>query len=156
MFSQTLPSTEYSYNRDYPFWQLEDLLYPLFNSNHTQESLSETIKSANHIWCAYQNEQCLGCGLMTEFGSQKGLYLLLFGVRRSFQGQGIGTQLLQKIVQWARQRHFTFIYLHTEKDNRKAITMYQKAGFLKQHCDPQGLDDLPSTGSDSISMILYL
>ena len=148
-------STEYSYNLGYPLWHLEDVLLPLFHEHFTYDSLRETILSANHTWCAYRNGKCLACALMTDVGSQGGLYLLLFGVRRSAQGYGIGKNLLEHLLQWARNTDYKFIYLHTEHENFKAIRMYEKAGFRKEVYQPEGFDQLPNLGTDAVSMIFF-
>lgn len=149
-------STRITRNLNYPLWHLEDVLLPLFEKNYNYDSLRETIRSANHIWCAYENHTCLGCVLMTDIGSNGGLYMMLFGVRKSFQGRGIGKQLLQNIIRWSRMQGYRFIYLHTEHDNRKAIQMYERAGFTQGYYQPDLIDILPQFGSDVVPMLLFL
>lgn len=149
-------SMQISHNRNYPLWHLVDVLLPLFTKNYTYDSLRETIKSANHIWCAYEYGQCLGCALITDFGTNGGLYMILFGVRQAAQGRGIGKTLLENLIHWARQKQYRFIYLHTEPDNYKAIGMYERAGFLQEYGSMDESEELPQFGNDVLSMILYL
>jgi ribosomal protein S18 acetylase RimI-like enzyme len=151
-----LDSIQISHNLNYPLWHLEDVLLPLFDKNYTYDSLHETILSANHIWCIYEYGTCLGCALMTDIGSNRGLYMMLFGIRKSAQGRGMGKRLLENIIQWSRRQGYRFIYLHTEYDNRKAIRMYEKAGFRKEFYRPDYIEQLPKFGSDAIPMILFL
>ena len=150
-------STVISHHRNYPLWHLEDVLLPLFAKNYTHDDLRETIRSANHVWCAYEYERCIGCILMTDVGSNGGLYIILFGVRQSSQGRGIGKNLLENLIQWAREQNYRFIYLHTEFDNRKAIGMYERAGFHQQfYQPPDDIEQLPQFGSDVVPMVLFL
>lgn len=157
--TQTIPnsigSTVISRNLNYPISHIADVLLPLFVKNYTYSSLRETIHSANHIWCVYENGKCIGCSLITDVGSHGGLYMMLFGIRRSAQGHGIGKRLLENIIIWSRRNGYTFIYLHTEYDNKKAIRMYQKAGFRQQLYQPDN-DPLPQLGSDVVPMVLFL
>lgn len=145
-----------SYNRRYPLWQLQDVLFPLFKKDYDHESLHATIISANHIWCAYEYGQCIGCVLMTDIGSQRGLYMMLFGIRQSEQGRGIGKRLLETIVQWSQTRGYRFIFLHTEFNNKKAIRMYQSAGFQPEFSRFDYVEQLPRYGSDVMPMVLFL
>ena len=143
-------------DRNYPLCDLMDVLLPLFAKDHTDDSLRETIRSANHIWCAYEHGQCLGCALMTDVGSNGGLYMLLLGVRQSAQGRGIGKSLLENLIHWARQKQYRFIYLHTEPDNHKAIGMYERAGFHQESTRFNQSEELPTFGNDVLSMVLFL
>lgn len=148
--------TQISHNHHYSLQHLEDVLFPLFEKYYTNDSLRVTIESANHIWCAYDNEECIGCALITDIGSYGGLYVILFGVRKSDQGRGIGTRLLENIIKWSRKHGYTFIYLHTEYDNQNAIRLYEKAGFQKQFCRPDYIEQLPQFGPDVLPMILFI
>ncbi|UJR32755.1 hypothetical protein I4U23_020214 [Adineta vaga] len=149
-------STEISRNRNYPLWHLEDVLLPLFEKDYTYDSLRETIRSANHIWCAYEYGECVACALITDVGSNGGLYVILFGVKKSAQGRGIGKQLLENIIRWSRRQRYSFICLHTEFENKKAIGMYERAGFRQEFYRTNFQEQLPQFGSDVLSMILFL
>ena len=149
-------STKISHNLNYPLWQLIDVLLPLFKKSYTGDSLRETILSANHIWCTYQDEKCLSCALMTDIGSNAGLYMILFGVRQSAQGQGIGKTLLKNLINWARRRQYRFIYLHVDQDNARAIAMYQRAGFRREFNQSYLIEQLPRFGDGTVPMILFL
>lgn len=145
-----------SHNLNYPVCHLEDVLLPLFKKNYTNDSLRITIKSANHVWCAYEADKCVGCVLITDIGSYGGLYIILFGVSKSEQGRGIGTSLLEKIIQWSRGQGYKFIYLHTEHENENAIKLYEKAGFQKDFYHPDYVEQLPQYESDVLSMMLLI
>jgi len=145
-----------SHHRQYPLADLEEVLYPLFQKYYTNDDLRVTIESANHVWCAYENDECIGCVLITDIGSNHGLYMILFGVKQCEQGRGIGGSLLTSIIKWSRQNHHTFIYLHTELENQNAIRFYEKMGFEKYDCQSNSNDDLPQCGSDVLPMMLVI
>ena len=50
-------------------------------------------------------------------------------VTNSARGQGIGKQLLQKILDWAAQLNIAEVNLQVMVDNAAAITLYQRLGF---------------------------
>ena len=145
-----------SHNRNYPLFHLENLLLPLFEKDYTDDSLRVTIDSANHVWCAYENEKCLGCVLTTDIGSYGGLYVILFGVSKPAQGHGLGTRLLKKMIKWSRKHRYTFIYLMTEYDNERAIRLYEKANFQKDFRSSIFDEQLPEYGTGVVPMILFL
>ncbi|CAF0955149.1 unnamed protein product [Rotaria sordida] len=147
---------EISHNLNYPLYHLEDVLFPLFEKYYTNDSLRVTIESANHIWCAYENDKCIGCVLITDIGSYGGLYVLLFGVRKSEQRRGIGTYLLENIIKWSRKHGYMFIYLHTAYDNEDAIRLYEKVGFQKEFHQSEYTKQLPQCESDVLPMMLFI
>ncbi|CAF1200805.1 unnamed protein product [Rotaria sp. Silwood1] len=149
-------STKISRNLNYPLWHLEDVLLPLFGKSYTNDSLRETILSANHTWCVHKNGKCVGCALMTDVGSNRGLYMMLFGIKKSEQGRGLGKRLLENIIRWSRTHGYRFIYLHTEHNNQKAIQMYKKAGFIQQAFQPNSFEQLPQLGSGVVPLVLFL
>ena len=60
------------------------------------------------------------------------LLLGRFGVDQRFQGQGYGTVIMRWIKEAARTAPFgcRFVALHVENENAKAISFYQREGFL--------------------------
>lgn len=54
---------------------------------------------------------------------------IVIGIRRSFQGQGIGTKLLDKLDEWARKNQVKRLELTVEVANIPAINLYKKQGF---------------------------
>ena len=54
---------------------------------------------------------------------------IVIGIRRSFQGQGIGTKLFDKLDEWARKYQVKRLELTVEVSNTPAINLYEKQGF---------------------------
>lgn len=55
-------------------------------------------------------------------------------------GQGLGRQLLRKLVKWARRKYLDRLYGDTLKDNEPMMQLAQSLGFIQQsHPDSQEL-----------------
>lgn len=56
-------------------------------------------------------------------------------VAKKYQGQGIGTELIQRLIDWARGNGVTTrIRLDTRADNTSAASLYMKFGFVVEGC----------------------
>lgn len=56
-------------------------------------------------------------------------------VAKKYQGQGIGTELITQLIEWARGNGVTTrIRLDTRTDNPKAVSLYLKFGFVVEGC----------------------
>jgi streptothricin acetyltransferase len=51
-------------------------------------------------------------------------------VNPDYRGLGIGRRLLERGIQWARDRQFPGVMLETQDDNVPACTLYQSCGFV--------------------------
>ena len=63
---------------------------------------------------------------------------LSFGlsVEKAYWGKGIGSALLQTLIDFARENGFAVISLEVRSDNARAIALYQKFGFEKTGAFP--------------------
>jgi len=52
-----------------------------------------------------------------------------FAVRPAYRRRGIGTALLQRVLQEARRRHASAAFLEVRSTNHAAQTLYEKSGF---------------------------
>ena len=59
------------------------------------------------------------------------------------QGQGVGPALLTRIVRFALERGLAAIYLTVVQDNRRAIELYQRYGFVTYDEQFDEADRLP-------------
>lgn len=146
------------YYNQFPLEDILDVLYPLFNSDYIYNDFIDMINASEHILCAYDEKQrrCVGCAILNNTGTRGGLYLKLFGVRKSAQHSGIGTILLRAVIQWARQTNYLFIYLHVHVKNVKAIGLYEKVGFKKHDYLPDFYINTSKKTPDAFRMILSL
>jgi streptothricin acetyltransferase len=51
-------------------------------------------------------------------------------VNPEYRGMGIGRQLLERGIQWARENGFPGVMLETQDNNVPACTLYQSCGFV--------------------------
>lgn len=54
---------------------------------------------------------------------------LVIGIVQAFSGQGIGTQLFQRLEEWAQQQHIHRLELTVMAHNTRGIALYKKQGF---------------------------
>ena len=50
-------------------------------------------------------------------------------VADSHQGQGIGTQLLSHVIEWARSKSIKTLFVETNTVLERAVRLYQRVGF---------------------------
>ncbi|CAF0764317.1 unnamed protein product [Rotaria sordida] len=126
------------HNIKFPLDDIIDVLHPLFGTKYPFQEMIYTIYTVHHIFGAYDRQQgrCIACALINNVSNNSGLYIMLFGVQQSNQGHGIGTHLLEAIIQWAREKGYRFINLHVHIENYKAIGLYEKSGFRKSQYIP--------------------
>lgn len=58
-------------------------------------------------------------------------HILNFGIHPNVQKQGYGTQLIQYIVNWAREQRLKDLYLEVRASNKTAIRLYERHGFVR-------------------------
>ncbi|CAF1176949.1 unnamed protein product [Adineta ricciae] len=118
----------------FPLNDLLGVLYPLFGSYYPFEEFLHMIYTVHHIFCAYDivQNRCVGCALLNNTdNTNQSIYIMLFGVQQTNQNQGVGTYLLQTVIQWAHQAGYQHIHLDVFVENYKAIGLYEKVGFQK-------------------------
>lgn len=59
------------------------------------------------------------------------LYIDIFAVREEYRGLGIGTVLINKMLEYGKLHKFNATWLVTGKDNIVANKLYQKSGLDK-------------------------
>ena len=114
------------HNRQVSHTEIESLFVPIFGHVY---SYSILLNMSDHIWCAYSNDQLIGCVLAKQSNNSSILYLILFGIEKLYRSLGIGTSLLSTIIEYTRRCVYTRIYLHTECTNASAISFYRKFHF---------------------------
>ncbi len=69
----------------------------------------------------------IACGIGVVENHRVGLFDIVVDPR--YRQQGIGTQMVSGILDWARSRGVTSAYLQVMIDNAPAMAMYKKIGF---------------------------
>ncbi|MGG3572882.1 helix-turn-helix domain-containing GNAT family N-acetyltransferase [Bacillus gobiensis] len=93
------------------------------------EYLHETFDGEiEKIWIAESGGRFAGCvGLVKQ--NEKTVQLRWFLVDEAFRGKGIGTQLLQKLVTYCKEKEFERVFLWTVSSMSTARPLYKKIGF---------------------------
>ena len=88
--------------------------------------LRDAVMSAEFITGVRINNELAGIGGITL--SCRFFPLPFWVVKSEFQKKGIGYQLSENIIDFARNR-YSFLLLHVMKENIPAVKLYQKTGF---------------------------
>ncbi|KAL5126130.1 N-alpha-acetyltransferase 50 [Glycine soja] len=82
---------------------------------------------------AYYSDICVGaiaCRLeKKEGGGQVRVYIMTLGVLAPYRGLGIGTKLLNHVLDLCSKQNISEVYLHVQTNNEDAINFYKKFGF---------------------------
>lgn len=83
-----------------------------------------------YFWCLFDGEDMIGTVALKKLNSGqcelKALYLL-----ERYQKKGLGRRLLNTVIQKARQNGYREMYLDTLSSSRRAVRLYEKAGFVR-------------------------
>jgi ribosomal protein S18 acetylase RimI-like enzyme len=68
-----------------------------------------------------------------EFGYRKSKYLEVdnMGVIPEYRSKGLGRELMDKAIEWAKENGFQKVYVCSYSENDKAIKFYEKCGYKK-------------------------
>ncbi len=96
------------------------------HSFYAQFNKIDTIKYAI---VAYENQVLVGCGAIKEYNNNtveiKRMYVL-----PNKRGQGIASQILLALEQWATALNYKKCLLETGKKQPEAIALYNKNGYV--------------------------
>lgn len=83
----------------------------------------------DRLWCAEHEGEIVGCiGIV---GRGERAQLRWFLLHPNYRGMGLGKDLFELAMSFAREKGFEKVYLETTNDLTRAIGMYTKAGFIK-------------------------
>lgn len=83
----------------------------------------------------YQNKKIGAVGIK-NINHEKGEYWGYIG-EKNYWGQGLGREIMQKIISEARLLGLKKLYLHVNANNQRAINLYKKEGFVFSSVDEQ-------------------
>ncbi len=66
------------------------------------------------------------------FARRKGIGELLIYIHQDFQNLGLGTLMMRKAIELAKERGYHRIGLTVVADNKRAVKVYEKVGFKKE------------------------
>ena len=89
----------------------------------------ETMKSCNnnYLFKIFSGSALRGYAIL---GETRGFtYLQRFGIDKSFQNQGLGKELLQYILLFAKSKNYKKMKLNTQENNEAALGLYTNNSF---------------------------
>ncbi|KAL8216865.1 hypothetical protein R6Q59_011361 [Mikania micrantha] len=119
--------------RDKNLMQLKKLNSVLFPVRYNDKYYADVLASGEFTKLAYYSDICVGsiaCRLEKKEGGAVRVYIMTLGVLAPYRGLGIGTKLLDHVLDLSsKQTNISEIYLHVQTNNEDAISFYKKFGF---------------------------
>ena len=104
----------------------------------SREELYQAISNSWYVQSAYHKSELVGFGRVVSDGI---LYALICDliVKPAYQGQGIGSALLNRLIDRCRSQQLRVLWLFSAKDKS---AFYKKFGFLERPIDAPGMQML--------------
>jgi len=104
----------------------------------SREELYQAISNSWFVVSAYHQDELVGFGRVISDGI---LYALICDliVTPAFQGKGVGSALLNKLIDRCRSQHLRVLWLFSAKDKS---AFYKKFGFFERPLDAPGMQML--------------
>lgn len=107
-------------------------------SELSEKKVKNTIESSHGVYFVAECKGDIAGHAFLEIlplQSLKHIAQLNIAVHKGFQNHGIGTQLLERIIEWANESEsIEKIELNVRASNAQAIALYKKMGFLEEVC----------------------
>ncbi|WP_283699566.1 GNAT family N-acetyltransferase [Clostridium perfringens] len=109
----------------------------LSNKDEEEELIKEKIinRSKNQYWyVAEENGKVIGLGILMNHGNlrKKHVGVITLMVNSDYQNKGIGSLLMDKLINLSESLNIIRLELCVFRDNYKAINLYKKFGFKEE------------------------
>ncbi|MDK0933788.1 GNAT family N-acetyltransferase [Clostridium perfringens] len=109
----------------------------LSNKDEEEELIKEKIinMGKNQYWyVAEENGKVIGLGILMNHGNlrKKHVGLITLMVNSDYQNKGIGSLLMDKLINLSESLNIIRLELCVFRDNYKAINLYKKFGFKEE------------------------
>jgi putative acetyltransferase len=98
----------------------------------TTDALYELFKTPrSYYYVAIEDNQVVGgCGIFPTDNLPDGTCeLVKLYVAKEARGSGLGKELMEKSMSWAKSSGYTQVYLESMPELAKAVSIYEKVGF---------------------------
>lgn len=98
----------------------------------TTDALFELFRTpGSYYLVATQDEKVVGgCGIFPTENLPAGTCeLVKLYLAKEARGSGLGKQLMEKSLSWAKENGYTQVYLESMPELAKAVSIYEKVGF---------------------------
>ena len=131
-----------------------------FDENKEAEYLNEKKESSNEIEIiAITNEKIIGTAGIEAVGSQYKLkHRADFGISilKEYWEIGLGKALTKACIQCAKEAGYEQLELNVVSENTRAISLYQKLGFIEYGRNPKGFKSRINGYQEVVYMFLNL
>ena len=131
----------YSYIKSYPN---DDIDYSVYIDN-----------SDKAIFFAYHDKVCIG-QIILRRDWNKYAFIEDICVSEMFRGQGVGSELIQSAVLWAKQAGLCGLALETQDNNLLACRFYAKCGFVIGAVNNMLYKNFEKPWSDECAIFWYM
>lgn len=109
----------------------------LSNKDEEEELIKEKIinRGKNQYWyVAEENGKVIGLGILMNHGNlrRKHVVVITLMVNSDYQNKGIGSLLMDKLINLSESLNIIRLELCVFRDNYKAINLYKKFGFKEE------------------------
>ena len=115
-------------------------LQPFYWRSEAQQAELLTTAIENESWevfVAEEDSSIAGFALVREettppypcFVPHKYAYLMDMVVSPQYRGRGLGTQLIERVKMWAKERNLDYVELQVLEENTGAISLYERNRF---------------------------
>ncbi|EPB9413135.1 N-acetyltransferase family protein [Clostridium perfringens] len=109
----------------------------LSNKDEKEELIKEKIinRGKNQYWyVAEENGKVIGLGILMNHGNlrRKHVGVITLMVNSDYQNKGIGSLLMDKLINLSESLNIIRLELCVFRDNYKAINLYKKFGFKEE------------------------
>ena len=102
----------------------------LFDPNGRHAFYNDIVQNFVQFWCMFDGEAMIGTVGIKELGEGrcelKALYL-----DEKYQGKGLGRQLSETAIDFAKQNGYAEMYLDCMSTSMNAVALYERLGFHK-------------------------
>lgn len=126
------------------FWQMQfeldkETKYMMYEPNERTKNLNlinsliQKAVEGNNLLLVAENDKNIIGFLSAQRGVPnriKHTAYIVVGIRKAFQGKGIGTEFFKELDLWARQKNITRLELTVMCNNIMAKHLYEKNGFV--------------------------
>lgn len=124
----------------------------------TRGNFTDSVAAGYHLAVLLEHDQGRErvIGYLVAMEGVDEVHLLNITVAPAWQGQGLGTRLLQALCDWSRQRQAQWLWLEVRASNSRAQQVYQHFGFKRVGERKRYYPLAPGRREDAVVMSLLL
>ncbi len=101
----------------------------IYSHPWTRGNFSDSLKSGYSAYVLEEDSQIIGYALVMLVLDEA--HLLNLSIAKTYQGQGLGRDLLAHMISISKFHHATNMFLEVRVSNKTAIDLYESMGFCE-------------------------